>query len=262
MDIDIQLQLILLLFTASICVLFVYGFKTIIGTSHTVAWDDTVAHHWARRMGLDDTRHDNSGKYSERFAASPGKMFFSARRVMRLEEERFFAEGVRNDRKVWLYRITGAPFSGSGVGTVRNLPAQSSFTVSGISPVSDDAAVDSERVFYGWCLEVQTKHIPQRVMVTRKFIAGTDSYVTESRDFEKQYEISQMNDSMMLQLLDPAMMDHIMQSKCAAIEISDASVALYYTLPKISAETIDNMFDHAMKIAVQVDRNFPLEMEK
>ncbi|HCM68117.1 MAG: hypothetical protein A2898_02295 [Candidatus Kerfeldbacteria bacterium RIFCSPLOWO2_01_FULL_48_11] len=256
-----QLVLMVLLFFAGAGALFFYLVPYYRGgfTSSTGDW---VSHHWAQRMRLDFMRHDNGTKYSERFMASPGKTFFSARRVMQSYEQTFFAEGTIQNRRVWLYRLTGSPFAGSGVGTVRTRPApSSSFTVSGISPFGEQG-VRSERVFYGWCLEVGTKKIPQTLMLTRRFMEGKDVYDTESRDFEKNYEISRTNDSMMLQLLDPAMMDQVLQSRCGAIEISDASVALYYTLPRIPFDTLDSMLDHGWKIAEQVDRNFPLDVHE
>lgn len=219
---------------------------------------DSIPSHWSRRTGLRVFKGINQFRYTDRFSANPSKTYFSAPRIMLPNEETFFAEGKVGGRNLWLYRITGLPFLGSGVGTYRNREISSSdLTVTG-SPLNKQPAVTSERVFYGWCLEIETKKIPQSIMLTRRFIGAKDMLDTESNKFEEKYEISNVKESWVLQLLDPVLMELAHKSNSSAIEISDSSVVLYYTLSEIDFDTLDIMLKDGIKIAEQIDRNFPL----
>lgn len=206
----------------------------------------SVIKHWAHSHGLKFQETGNPFKQIDRFSANKGKYFFNANVIMNLNDFGHFVEGWIGDRQVWVYEIVGKPFPGSGVGTTRSK-----------SLYPDASTAKVERTFYGWCVEVETHRIPQKILITKKFIAGQDTHDTESRSFEKDYDVSS-EEKNVLQLLDPVMMDLIHRSKVAAVEISDASVVLYYTMPKISYETLDSLLDYGLQIAQQVDRNFPL----
>lgn len=212
-----------------------------------------VLKHWADGHGLKFQAAGNQLKHIDRLTANKGKHFFNAEKVMNWQDDSIFIEGVIKDRKIWIYEIVGKPSFGSGMGTVRSVL------------LPDDAALNAgesrkskiEKIFYGWCIEVGTHSVPQKVLVTRKFIAGQDTHDTESHSFEDEYNVSS-EEKNILQLLDPVMMDLIHRSKVAAVEISDASVVLYYTLPRIDYEILDSLLEYGIKIAIQVDRNFPL----
>ncbi len=219
---------------------------------------DDIPTFWAKQNGLRVFKGINTMRYDDRFAANPSKTFFGAQDAMEINEEIFFAEGIIGKRHAWLYRITGRPPKGSGLGTFRNrnvTPEREQL----VDVFTDDRTTTvTERVFYGWCIEIETKHIPQTVTVTKKFVKDNDVLETESASFEKLYDISNTNDSQVLQLLDPVLIELIQQSQCSAIEISDASVLLYFTLSEISLDALDAMLQNGVKIADQVDQNFPL----
>lgn len=222
------------------------------------ASSDHLAKLWAKHHLLSVFTGINTLRYEDRFDANPGKTFFDARKVINSNEQTFFAEGQIQKRHVWLYRITGRPPFGSGLGTTRSkqtTPAKASF----VDVFTDNRTETiSERVFYGWCLEIETKHIPQTVTITKKFINKEDVLDTESNTFEKKYDISNTTDSLVLQLLDPVLIERVHDSQCSAIEISDASILLYFTLSDITLEVLDALLQNGIHIAEQVDQNFPL----
>lgn len=96
------------------------------------------------------------------------------------------------------------------------------------------------------------------MIVKKKFLGGKDKIDTESITFEKFYQVDVYEGKGTLQLLEPNMMQLIIDSDIAAFEFSDSSVALYYTLYNPDQERLDKMLEYGLKIAEQVNRNFPM----
>jgi hypothetical protein len=223
---------------------------------------DDLPEHWSKKIGLRVYKGENTMRYVDRFSANTGKTFFNAERMIESNEGTFFAEGQINGRQIWVYRLTGTPPPGSGLGTLRNRQTtRSRDTVLGWFTDNNSVTV-TERIFYGWGMEIETKTIPQTVTVAKKFIKHEDVLDIESAAFERKYDISNTQDSQVLQLLDPVLLQYVQESQCAAIEISDSSVLLLFTLSEIPLETLDAMLQAGLKIAEQVDRNFPLASYK
>ncbi len=96
------------------------------------------------------------------------------------------------------------------------------------------------------------------MIMRRSFLGGKDKVNVESINFEKLYHIDVYEGRRTLRLLDPMMIQIIMDSGVAAFEFSDKSAVLYYTLHKPNRDQLDNMLKVGLKVAEQVDRNFPL----
>jgi hypothetical protein len=211
---------------------------------------------WAQKHGLHYRVSANWHAQAARMEASPEKTFFRADQVMDLEDDSPFASGMVQDRMVWAYGIVGKPRIGSGAATQRAHRVDTESSMLGIPTTRENFVVES--VMYLWCIEVSTNPIPFTLTITRQNMREPDVLNTESADFEKRYDISNTQDSMVLQLLDPAMMDAIMQSRADAIEFSDSSVVFYEVSKHVTMETLDAMLAGAISIAKQVDRNYPL----
>ncbi len=187
----------------------------------------------------------------ERMNANKGKSFLQAREILykdpppltsvwgRLnsqDEKKFFNDGPMSygeirGRQVWVYRM-------SGMMHVTAKPIQG--------------------FFHGWCMEIQTNATPVSVSAIRRFLGHHDTLDTESISFEKMYDLNVPRVGSVLQLLDPVMMELIIQSGISAIEFSDSSIVLIHTIFPPQHEDLDRFLEFGMKIAGQVERNFPL----
>ncbi|MFA6098676.1 MAG: hypothetical protein WCV50_02785 [Patescibacteria group bacterium] len=217
-----------------------------------------VLSHWAENYGLRLSMAGNVFKSVDRLAANRGKDYYKARQVMDSRDDGPFLEGKYKNRKVWIYEIVGEAVPGSGVGTSRTYVNQKENYLLGI-PFSSQKTHDLKRVFYGWCFEFSTHTIPFHLLVSRRFLEGEDKMDTESGQFERDYDINKDAGIQGLQLLDPVMMELIYNSKIASVEFSDSSVVLCYTQPQMDYEVMDNIMEYGVKMAEQVDRNFPLD---
>lgn len=211
---------------------------------------------WAEMHAMRFRKSGNWNDQAARMEASPEKTFFRADQVMDFEDDGPMASGTIKNRKVWLYSIVGRSRPGSKIVSYRsrNLPPTHDILDVLMNQQSDDV----EHIMYMWCLEIHTNPIPLAVAVSRKDINEEDIINTESVAFEQRYNIHNTQDSMILQLLDPAMMHCIMESRVDAIEFSDSSIVLYELNKHISLEVLNAMLEAGLKIAEQVDRNYPL----
>ena len=212
--------------------------------------------HWAERHGLRFWASGNQMRQVARMEASPAKHFFRADRVMELEDDGPYAEGDVRGRRVYLYTFVGQPrtWSAKGETRVRSTETVPNFFGLDIGKPKDQRV----RIMYGWVLEVATHPIPHRASIVRRDLHEGDQLTTESRSFESLYDTTDVTDSLVLQLLDPAMMQHIEATRADAIEFSDQSVALYELSEHVTYDVLDAMLEGGLRIAEQVDRNYPL----
>jgi hypothetical protein len=211
---------------------------------------------WATRHGLRFWAAGNQLRQAARMEASPAKHFFRADRVMELEDDGPYAEGDVQGRRVYLYTFVGQPRMWSAKGKTR---VRSSETVPNFFGLDFGMPKEQRvRVLYGWALEVVTHSIPHRASVVRHDLHEGDQLNTESRTFESRYDITDVSDSLVLQLIDPAMMQHIEASRADAIEFSDTSIVLYELSEHVTCDVLDAMLEGGLQIARQVDRNYPL----
>lgn len=214
--------------------------------------------HWGRSRGLRVHEGYTMWHITDRFRANPGKTFFEAEKFMMESDMRTMLEGQSAGRTLWVYPIVGKVFYGSMMGFSRSYVIDVHRQTDHLSGhVIERNQHGNVRVFRGWCMEISTKRIPQNITLTKKFFRAPDMLDTESRDFEKTYDVHGMQDSMVLQLLDPAMMSLILDSGAAAVEISDASLVLYHTAEEPDLEMLEKYYTCGIKIAEQIDRNFP-----
>lgn len=220
--------------------------------------DITSLEHWAEMHSFTVHQGYTMWNIADRFRANPGKSFFQAEKYMMERDMDVVVDGQIESRRVWVYPIVAKTFPGSAMGFSREY-------VTGVRReynrfVGHGAEYNTRgnvRVFSGWCVEISSKHIPQNIILTKKYFVAPDIIDTESRDFEKIYDVHGTQDSMVLQLLDPVLMQQAIDSTAAAIEISDASVVLYYTQEHIPYDVLEAYLQHGLVIAEQVDRNFP-----
>lgn len=199
---------------------------------------DVLLEHWFRQKNLSYKIKNNLDEIKFRFLENPRKKFFKAPSLVSQWGSMYtgpYAEGIINDRKIWIYKITVLSIFS------KNLLART-----------------KKETFYAWCVEIQTNHIPIDLLVTRKYLLERDVMDTESKAFEKLYNIDAKREGAVLQLLDPAMIELIMHSKIAAMEFSDSSVVLYNAHVWPMLDTLDILLENGLKIAKQADRNFPL----
>ncbi len=109
----------------------------------------------------------------------------------------------------------------------------------------------------GWCVEVQTNQVPVFVRVMHKFFGADDTMDVESGSFENRYDLNVKREGAVLQLLDPVMIESLDKSHISGIEFGDSSVVLYLTVINNIGD-FDWMVEWGLKIAHQVDHNFPL----
>ncbi len=109
----------------------------------------------------------------------------------------------------------------------------------------------------GWCFDIQTNPMPVFVRVMDRFFGAPDRMDVESNSFEKRYDLNVKREGAVLQLLDPGMIDILNNAHIAGVEFGDSSVVLYLTLLNKLSD-FDLMVDWGLKIAHQVDHNFPL----
>lgn len=165
--------------------------------------------------------------------------------------------GQLQGRSVWLFSMVGRPRYGSQKASsrLRRTDLSQTFIESLLFAPKPE---QTEKVMYLWSLEISTNSIPLPVAVSRRDLNEDDIINTESIHFEQRYNIHNTQDSLILQLLDPAMMALIIDSRVDAIEFSDSSILLYELNKHISIEVLDFMLEAGLKIAEQVDRNYPL----
>ncbi len=234
------------LFTTVIVVAAMYGI-------YIYAAKATDLKIWAHQNELNYAQQGMRAMIDVRLASSPGKHFFNARSLIKSAANPAIPLTVGGILSP-LTDLNPAKITGPvAYGTIENRPVWIWPLVVQLFGVSV-----SKRPFLGWCFELSTHTIPVRVLVTRKFIGSRDTLDTESTSFEKLYEISGQRDHSILQLLDPVMMELILHSQISALEFSDRSVVLYHTIPPPRKETLDTYLYWGIKIAEQVDRNFPI----
>ena len=199
----------------------------------------TRLEHWAQHHNLNYKKGYSRTLRAERFSKNKGKTFFQSRSIKSNFDTAPSVEGIFNGRQFWLYGIVGIyPFN----------------------KVSEPSKNNNDRRqnFFGWGMEFKTQNIPVSMIVRRSYLGGQDEVDIESVNFEKLYHIDVYEGRGTLQLLDPMMIQFIMDSEIAAFEFSDSSVVLYHTLHKPKRDQLDNMLKVGLKVAEQVDRNFPL----
>ena len=212
---------------------------------------------WGGKHGLQFSAAGNWLAQAARMEASPQKTFFRADQVMDLEDDGPMVSGQLQGRSVWLFSMVGRPRYGSqkALSRLRRTDRSQTFIESLLfSPKPEQ----TEKVMYLWSLEISTNSIPLPVSVSRRDLNEDDVINTESIHFEQRYNIHNTQDSLILQLLDPAMMALIIDSRVDAIEFSDSSVVLYELNKHISIDVLNAMLEAGLKIAEQVDRNYPL----
>ena len=211
---------------------------------------------WADSKGFTFWPEGNQMRVAERMEASPNKEFFRADIAMDTTDDSCFVRGAQANRQVWFYALKAVSKS-----NVENLQ-KTSFIESGFShslfdPRGPHYAEITLPEMNVWCMELQTVSMPNRVTVARKKIKEGDVLDTESNAFEKTFDISDTQESDVLQLIDPAMMDCLMQSPADAFEFADQSVVIYKFSRDISPDMLEQMLQSGLQIAQQVDRNYP-----
>lgn len=211
---------------------------------------------WADPLGLQVRAEGNATRIMERMEASPNKDFFRADVALDTGDDSFFASGKMQDHMIWTYALR--TISKKEIERARRLVQPGGHFIWGLL---DNSGPHNQPIppaeIPVWCMEVQTVSMQHRVTVTRRKIQEGDVLNTESRDFEKTFDISETQESGVLQLLDPAMMDCLMQSPADAIEFSDQSVVLYRFSRKVTPDMLEQMCQSGLQIAQQVDRNYP-----
>ncbi len=182
-------------------------------------------------------------RVQERFLANTKKDFFGAKRMkpnIIKYNTNYFIEGRISGRPVYIYPLVGRTYGKLG----------------GLFYAFDRQ--DAPAVFYGHCVEIGINEIPGDVILTRKNMGELDTIDTESGKFEKMYNINSPKEASVLQLFEPSMIDLINHIDIAAIEFSDCSIIMYYTLSVDLIKKFNSMLYWGLKIADQIDRNFPL----
>ncbi len=212
---------------------------------------------WATKHGFRYRAAGNWNEQAARMEASPQKTFFRADQVMDLEDDGPMASGTTHGRSVWLFNLVGRPRRGSKKASSRlRRPDKNATLLENV--LYSQSENQMEKVMYMWSLEISTHPIPLAVSVSRRDMNEDDIINTESVHFEQRYNIHNTQDSLILQLIDPAMMHLIIESRVDAIEFSDSSIVLYELNKHISLDVLNAMLEAGLKIAEQVDRNYPL----
>ena len=221
---------------------------------------------WAQKYGLRFFNIANQLRQAARMEVNPGKDFFRADQVMHMGHDGPYVEGVVKGRNVWLYMIAGQARYGSlhGISTeTTSVSHRTSTLLKSLEPLGEDffernAPAAQQTIMYAWCLEISTQPMPHRLRITRRSMREADELDTEGREFEKHYDINNFEDSLALQLLDPHMMQLILDSHADAIEFSDSSLVIYELNKNTTAEVLDTLLNAGLQIAQQVDQNYPL----
>ena len=85
-----------------------------------------------------------------------------------------------------------------------------------------------------------------------------DEFDTESISFENKYGLNTKREGTVLQLLDPNMIEIFRNNDIPGVEFGDQSLALYIPYCTIKMRDLEKYLLVVIKIAEQVDRNFPL----
>lgn len=183
----------------------------------------------------------NIKRFEERLSKNPNKYYFGMRNTNWWDAKRdIFVSGSINNKQIWFYKFTGISLYRSLLREIRN------------------TFIDSERSIKGWCLEVSTHRHDAQLLIYKTHLRNIDNLNIESNEFEKKYHIDVRGGHGTLQLLDPNILHQIINSNLTALEFSDSSLVVYTTKLKPSVNDLNNMLHNALKIAEQVDRNFPL----
>ncbi|MFA5135652.1 MAG: hypothetical protein WC505_07770 [Patescibacteria group bacterium] len=199
----------------------------------------SAAERWGHAHQLTVTHSSARLSIEARFRANPGKALYSARSFLsEIDESRIgpFISGTVKGRPVWAY-----PFYGRH----------------DLQPSLIDTRGRS-RYMRGWFVEIATHRMPVSLRISKRRLAEHDDIDTESRVFEKLYHVDVIDGYGTLQLLEPVMIEHITNSGISSLEFSDQSVVLLYSLSHPPVQVLDRMLETGIKIAEQVDRNFPM----
>lgn len=232
---------------------------------HTLATSLNVKQ-WAQKHSFKYYNIGNQLRQAARMEANHDKDFFRADETMGMEDDGPYVEGTIQDRNIWLYVSVGSPRPGSSNTITREreveIPNTSNRSVFGYLANGGSSGTHTvnqlQQVLYAWCLEISTHKIPHHLRVTRHDLRENDELDTESRAFEDRYDINNFDDSLALQLLDPHMIQLIEESRADAIEFSDSSVVIYEFKEHTTLEVLDALLAVGLKIAKQVDQNYPL----
>lgn len=216
----------------------------------------TWLEHWASQHKFKYRKGFSRAMRFERFNESRHKSYFKSRSVKSNFDTAPSIEGQYNNKRFWFFGLIGVyPFN-KILGSSNYKFWDFSLKISLID--YNKKVNDRRQKFVGWCMEFKTVQIPISLIVRRDYLGGKDEIDTESINFEKLYHVDVYEGKGTLQLLDPMMIQLIMESGIAAFEFSNSSVALYYTLHKPTLDQLDHMLEVGSKIAEQVDLNFPL----
>lgn len=199
----------------------------------------SAAERWGHGHQFSVTHVQARRLIESRFHANPGKALYNARGFLsEVSEYKVgpFISGTLRGRLFWVYPFYGRYDIPLGLIDTRG----------------------KSKFFRGWFVEVATYRIPISLRVSKHHLAEADDIDTESRIFEKQYHVDVIDGHGTLQLLEPVMIEHITNSRISSFEFSDQSVVLLYLLANPPVQILDQMLEHGIKIAEQVDRNFPM----
>ncbi len=212
--------------------------------------------HWAMHHNFNYHPGFSRSLRLERFAENKNKSFFKSRSVQGNFDTAPAIEGIFNGRQFWFFGLVGVyPFNKMIGPTDYKF---GDFSMAQPLLASQKKINDRRQKFTGWCMEFKTYRIPISMIVRRNYLGGKDELNTESVNFEKLYHVDIYEGHGTLQLLDPMMIQLITDSGVAAFEFSDNSVVLYFTLYNPNQDQLDKMLEVGLKIAEQVDRNFPM----
>ncbi|XOU94629.1 MAG: hypothetical protein ACNFW9_01035 [Candidatus Kerfeldbacteria bacterium] len=197
-----------------------------------------ILKHWAHYYKFDFAHENVKEKIQQRFNENLRKGFFKARSNIEVFfSQKFYINGKYKDRDIKVFSIIGNPsFLSYNIPTMGN-----------------------KRKFHGYCFEISISKIPTHAFITKNFLGEKDKLDIESNEFEKLYNIDVSRKGLVLQLLDPVILELILDSGVTAIEFSESSIIIYsFKIYDLKYETLDHMLEKGIKIAEQVDRNFPL----
>lgn len=241
-DVLVIIQTIFALFIVLLFVIMIFVFSSF------YSWKTTIKK-WVEDNNF-NLIEDGKKLQLERIKNNPNKSYFNTRNIKFNIDNKYFIFGDVKGIKIWFYPFIGYPPQGSYLQTSKN-PFHMITDI--LLPVGNSVGH-----IQGWCMEIETIPLPLSMDVYRTYVRKKDEVDTESNKFESLYHVDVNNGRGTLQLLDPVMIEIITESNIAAFEFSERSVALFYTINTISREKIDNMLKVGLKVAKQVDRNFPL----
>ncbi len=198
----------------------------------------SILKHWTHYNKFDYAYENVKEKVQQRFNENFRKGFFKARsNISTFFSQKFYINGKYKNRDIKVFSIIGnLSFLSYNIPTMGN-----------------------KRMFHGYCFEISTNKIPTHALITKRFLGEKDRLDIESNKFEKIYNLDVSRKGSVLQLLDPVMLQLILDSDFPAFEFSDSSVILYsLKIYDLKYEKLDKYLDNGIKIAEQVDRNFPM----